>query len=192
MNLSPSNEEILNGIRNSDDSILTFIIRQIFPRVAAYLRKKGARHQEIEDITMIAIEAIYVKTQNEQIILDKANFESYFTRICLNHWYKIIRRKKIHNRVTNEFPKVLNEEVELDHYQIQQERYHLYEAKLHNLGNKCKQLLQWAFQQKMSIQELSKRLQISEGNVRKRKYDCKSKLIKLIKEDPLYPELVGL
>ncbi len=184
-----TNEELLQGIKDSDRAVLSFILTHIFPKVKSFLYKKGTQAEDNEDILMLSLEAIYTKIQNEPIVLANASFESYFTQICLNHWYKIIRRKKIHKRVTNQLPKVLKEEMQLDQYQIQQERFRLYEKKLHDLGDKCKQLLIYVLQLKLSGAEISKRLNISEGNVRKRKFDCKSKLIRLIKKDPLYQEL---
>ena len=51
------------------------------------------------------------------------------------------------------------------------------------LGEKCQKILTWFFD-KVKLAEIARRLDTSEGYIKKRKFVCKEKLIRAIQEDP--------
>ncbi|MBL0110460.1 MAG: sigma-70 family RNA polymerase sigma factor [Saprospiraceae bacterium] len=70
------------------------------------------------------------------------------------------------------------------------ERERLLAQKIELISPECRQMLVWIFENKKTAFEIAQVLGTKEGNVRKKKYDCKQRLFKLIQEDPLYKELI--
>ena len=184
-----SNQELIDGIKNSDHQTLKFIIKRIFPEVHQLLAAKGCGQEEARDITSKALESIFLKLQKEELTLEKASFKTYFSQVCLFQWYKIVRRNKIHEKVTKTFPEVSIENTNLEEDALRYDRYRLFEEKLQEMGEKCRKILIWAFQKNWSIKQIAEKLQIKEGTIRKRKFDCKAKLVKSIRLDKRYDEL---
>jgi DNA-directed RNA polymerase specialized sigma subunit len=64
----------------------------------------------------------------------------------------------------------------------------LYYTHFDALGEKCRQILQWFFD-KTPLKEIAKRLDTSEGYIKKRKFQCKKQLIEAIQSDAKFKEL---
>lgn len=181
---------LLDGIRSGDDQILKQIFRVYKPPIIKLLIRDGAQVTEAEDIFMTGLEAIHEKLQIDNLILDKATFKTYFTRICLYQWSKVRRRKKFSSPVTMDHLEVLDDMEDPGDTLLAVDRINLMHAKLMTMSSECRQILEWYFTGEKSMLDMAGLLEISEGNVRKKKYDCKERLFKLMQNDPLYKELI--
>lgn len=188
-NVLLENITILEGIRTGDEVILKNIFSTYKMLIMNILRKSGAKPQESEDVFITALEAIYEKLQTKELTLDKASFKSYFIKICLFQWNKIKYRKKFLYSVTLENIEVFNENEDLTEELLIADQYKLLRAKLAQITGQCQQILIWFFIDEKSTKEIAMMLNITEGNVRKKKFDCKTRLFKLIQSDSLYKEL---
>jgi DNA-directed RNA polymerase specialized sigma subunit len=72
-------------------------------------------------------------------------------------------------------------------HQVEQRK--LYDEKLGLLGTSCQEVLALFFKQ-VSMKDIAKKLGTSEQYAKKKKFNCKSKLIELIKADAKYGELI--
>lgn len=181
---------LLDGIRSGDDQILKQIFRVYKPPIIKLLIRDGAQVTEAEDIFMTGLEAIHQKLQIDNLILDKATFKTYFTRICLYQWSKVRRRKKFSSSVTMDHLEVLADVEDPEDAFLEIDRMNMMQNKLMTMSTECRQILEWYFSGEKSIQDMARILEISEGNVRKKKFDCKERLFKLMQNDPLYKELI--
>ena len=185
-----ANEDLLKGIRQGDKLVIQRIFKHYQPFIINFLSKRLASKEEAEDIFMIALEAIYEKLRNSQIILDKASFKSYLTQICIFQWNKVLRRKKLHHTVVVDYSERAINDDNLEDQLRNIERERLLAQKIELISPECRQMLVWIFENKKTAFEIAQVLGTKEGNVRKKKYDCKQRLFKLIQEDPLYKELI--
>lgn len=72
----------------------------------------------------------------------------------------------------------------------EEERFRLYRAKFRKLSESCRKVMSLYFQ-KVPMEEIAKLMGFSsEGYAKKRKYQCKEKLIGLIREDRSFNELL--
>lgn len=181
---------LLEGIRVGDRNTLSQIFRDYKKAIMNLLMRDGARMEEAEDIFMIGLEAIHEKLQTAHLYLDKATFKTYFTQVCLYQWSKVRRRKKFSSPVTMDQLEVLRDMGDLEEALMITDRNNLMYSKLTTMSGECRQILEWYFSGEKSIQDMARILEISEGNVRKKKFDCKERLFKLMQNDPLYKELI--
>jgi DNA-directed RNA polymerase specialized sigma subunit len=68
------------------------------------------------------------------------------------------------------------------------EKEALYFKHFRELGESCREILE-AYFNKIPVKEIAEKLKTSESYIKKRKFNCKEKLIKSIQDDPLYLEL---
>ncbi len=184
------NEQILDGIAAGDENVLKSIFRDYKAKIIAFLKKDNATTEEAEDIFMSSLEIIYHSLLEKKLTLDKATFKTYFTPICLFQWGKIKRRKKFTGYVTKARLKVYIDVIDYENEWVEHQRMVLFRTKMSNLSDECSKILGWYLNQEKSLSEMSVLLGISEGALRKRKYDCKERLFKMVQSDPLYHELI--
>ncbi len=184
------NEALLDGIRRGDELVIKHICAQYQHFIINILAQRGARKEEAEDIFMIALEAIHEKLRKSLIILDKGSFKSYLTQICLFQWSKILRRNKHSHVGLIDLVDNINNVVSLEDELLNAERERLLNKKIALISPECRQLIEWIFENKKSALEIAQLLGTTEGNIRKKKYDCKQRLFKMVQSDPLYKELI--
>jgi hypothetical protein len=98
-------------------------------------------------------------------------------------------RKKRNSVVTFSEDWEYTDDTELEAIIQEEERYRLFRAKFRLLSDQCRKLLSLFFQ-KVPMKEIVSRLQMSSiSYAKKRKFQCKEKLIALIRDDQQYQSL---
>ncbi|MBK9928291.1 MAG: sigma-70 family RNA polymerase sigma factor [Saprospiraceae bacterium] len=177
--------DIISGIKKDDSNIIAWVFNHFKNPVQQVLIKYGASPEEAQDHYMDGLEALYINITRKGLVLDKASFSTYLHQVCLHHWFKTLRRKKLHSQVTNEDVGVHSDMTDLLEDINQVARIKLYREKLALLSPECQKVLHAAI-----IGGKLGKMGYTEGFARKKKYECKEKLFKLIKQDPIYSELI--
>lgn len=183
------NEHILEGLRLGDIRVIEHIFTTCKPSVMQLVVRQGGTLADGEDVFMDALEAIYRKLQSGGLSLDRAAFKTYLTQVCLYQWSRKARKLNRRPEVTKAIPGVQTGMEEIYEALADLDRKKIVDGKMQLLAEACRQLLHWFFKEEKSISEVAGLLGITEGNTRKRKYECKEKLFRLVKEDPFYHEL---
>lgn len=183
------NEHILHGIRQGDEVIIKKIFTSCLPSVKSLIARQGGLVADAEDVFMDAMEAIYTQLQSTGLKLERASFKTYLTQVCLFQWSKKKRKKKWETPVTNDELKVQKDTLDLSESLAEVDRIKLFRMKLDLLGMECQNILQWCMEEGRSMKEIAGILNISEVFARKKKFECKQRLFKMVQEDPLYHEL---
>ena len=193
-----NNQSLIEGIARHDRMAIRYLLHEMQPVVLKYLLKKGAGEALAEDIFMDAIEALYreISAKGAEALIMKlqqprdAQLQTYVIRICLNLFYKSLRKNKVQTGVTSaqELEYMEDESVSTYLHQVAQRR--LYEEKLNMLDTSCQEVLAMFFK-KISMREIAKKLGTSEPYAKKKKFNCKSKLIEMIRLDTKYQELIN-
>jgi len=115
---------------------------------------------------------------------------TYFYGICKNLWLTRLRNKN--KIITNEVAFENRKEVSESNQQLMEkdEREHLYNKHFCQLSVGNKNLLSLYFEGK-SVREISTITGFSEGYTRKKKFEAKKQLLRMIERDPAYRELVA-
>lgn len=145
------------------------------------------------DVFQEAIVDIYKKAKAGFTL--SCPMEAFLYMICRNRWLNALTRKK-YNNVTfaddEGYSNLVSEDsfANAEQILISQNRKHLIENKLAELGESCRQLLQYNWGGK-KLEEIADLMKTSYAYIRKKKGDCMGKLIELIKGSPDYKLLIN-
>jgi RNA polymerase sigma factor (sigma-70 family) len=160
--------------------------------VRNYILKHGGSEEDSRDIFQDGIMVVYEQRKNRGLVLT-SDFGTYLYAICRNIWLKQIRDKQkiVYNEMEalrHEIEKkdLKNHFSEIDEISLKESRMRVYQKYFKKMSEECKKLL------KMMAEGLSvKQIQFnfnykSEGFAYKKRSICRSRLIKMIKQDKNY------
>lgn len=181
--------QIIEGIRNHDNHILTVIYKEIFPVVRYYVISNGGSPDDAKDVFQESIIVAYNQISKKSFEL-KTSFEAYLYGISRFVWLKILRNRSIHDRniVKIEEPEVeyLPSESDIEE-DLEMRLFRKYFLKL---GDDCQKVLQM-ISDGISYNDIADKMGYkSEKIVRNKKYKCKEALIKMIKADREYQTIL--
>ncbi|PKV53162.1 RNA polymerase sigma factor (sigma-70 family) [Aquimarina sp. MAR_2010_214] len=178
---------IIAGIIDGDEKILTCFYKENIRYIQGYILRNNGNSEDVEDVFQDALVVLYQKLRSGLLEL-RVPIKTYFYGICKNLWRNRLKKKK--KLIINDEQYGFNERVgeSLIADIENQEREHLYRKHFQKLSTENKKLLYLFFEGK-SMKEISKITGYSEGYARKKKFEAKKKLLKMIEKDPMYSEL---
>lgn len=186
-----SNLDLLNGIQRNDTIVLQYIYKNFYSAINFFIKKNKGDDEDANDIFQEAIIIIYRKLKANDVVLD-CTFETYLYSICRFLWLKQLDKRKIEQdkiKDHQEFQEDLYDEG-LEKIVDLNERYRLYQKHFTNLGKDCQKVLQLYFD-KVPLKNIAQIMGFkSEKYAKKRKFKCKEYLIKSIKQDLEYNEIL--
>ncbi|MEO0896428.1 MAG: sigma-70 family RNA polymerase sigma factor [Bacteroidota bacterium] len=180
-------EAYLLGLRQRDSRVLGQIYTRFFPMLAQHVRQRGGSEDDAKDVFQDTMVVLFRKLQSPDFQLT-SSLGTFLMGVGRKVWLKKVSRRGSH-------PEEALVEVELeDEEKIETEleiteRNRLFRAKLLQLGQDCQKVLRLFFAGIPMAQIAQKMGFASENYAKKRKFQCKQKLTKLIKEDPRFKEL---
>lgn len=185
-----TDQEIIIGIAHSDSRILTAFYERNYTVIEKLIVTNSGNEAEVADVFQDALLLLYQKIKENNLQLT-CSIHTYFYAICKKVWLNKLRRKNkilYHDQLEEVIPQeeAVTEDLEID--MITAEKEALFRKYFLQLGEPCSQLLILVFNEE-NYRTIAQKLGITEGNVRKKKFDCKEKLLKMIRKDPAYREL---
>ncbi len=151
------------------------------------IQTNGGSLDDAKDIFQDALMVVYRQSLRSDFTLTVA-FYTYLYSVCRNLWLKQLRNRSTKGEVEISETMDLIEEG-LQEAVTQNEQYKLYQDNFRKLGDECQKLLR-LFMESRSVKEMMATLEYSsESYTKKRKFQCKEKLISLIKVDSRYRDL---
>lgn len=180
-----SDNNIVQFLRaGNEDAALQLLYTSTLKKVRRMITKKGGTKEEADDIFQDTVITFFEKVKSRQIET-RDDVEGYIITIAKNLWIDSIRRKKRHqqfeeiNRAekreyTNQLSELINKEKETAMTTL-----------FSLLGEKCQQIMTLSFYERMTMKEISKKLEYKNEDVTKAlHYRCKKSLAKLAQENP--------
>ncbi|MDP3913563.1 MAG: sigma-70 family RNA polymerase sigma factor [Bacteroidota bacterium] len=187
-----TNLELLNGILRNDTIVLQFIYKNFYSKINFFIKKNNGDDDDANDIFQEAIIIIYRKLKANELVLD-CTFETYLYSICRFLWLKQLEKRKIEKesiKDNHEFNDELYDD-SLEKVTDLNERYRLYQKHFVNLGKDCQKILQLYFD-KVPLKTIAQMMGFkSEKYAKKRKFSCKEYLIKSVKQDLEYKNILS-
>ena len=180
--------QIIEGIRNRDNQVLTTVYRELFPVVRYYVINNGGNQDDAKDVFQESI-IIAFKQINQNNFELKSGFDSYLYGIARLVWLKILRNRSIHKRNIDKI-----EETEFNYdtpeFLIEEElELRLFRKYFLKLGTECQKVLR-LISDGIPYDKIAEEMRYkSEKIVRNKKYKCKEALIKMIKSDREYKNI---
>ena len=185
--LAPKDELLLKGLLESNPKAVQEIYDLVLPTIIIWIKQNNGSKADARDVFQEALIAVFQKLQNDDLKLT-CTLKSYLKAICKYIWLAKIRNRKNRKEQTLENLEQVEVDEDMEKRIENAERNQLFFKHFDKLDDKCRQILQWYFD-KIPLKEIAKRLDTSEGYIKKRKFQCKEKLIQLIRKDPMYLEL---
>lgn len=187
-----TNLELLNGILRNDTIVLQFIYKNFYSKINFFIKKNNGDDDDANDIFQEAIIIIYRKLKANELALD-CTFETYLYSICRFLWLKQLEKRKIEKesiKDNHEFNDELYDD-SLEKVTDLNDRYRLYQKHFANLGKDCQKILQLYFD-KVPLKTIAQMMGFkSEKYAKKRKFSCKEYLIKSVKQDLEYKNILS-
>jgi len=187
-----SNMDLLNGILRNDTIVLQYIYKNYFSNINFFIKKNNGDDDDANDIFQESIIIIYRKLKANELVLD-CTFDTYLYSICRFLWLKQLEKRKIEKeniKDNHEF----NDEIyddSLEKIADLNERYKLYQKHFALLGKDCQKILQLYFD-KVPLKNIAQIMGFkSEKYAKKRKFYCKEYLIKSVKQDLEYKNILN-
>ena len=182
-----TDEARILGLQKGDRQAVQSIYEDYFPRISAFIHQNSGSEDEARDIFQDALVILYKKVRQPGFLLSSALF-TFFYAICRNLWLKKLRdsdKERVTSEVDQEY---MDENVDEEELQMEAQRQ-LYRKKLREISESCQQLLKLSLAGKRMREIVDLMGMSSEQYARKRKFQCKEQLIRLIREDSSYDSL---
>tara|TARA_Y100001954_G_C15711775_1_gene553413 strand:+ start:295 stop:861 length:567 start_codon:yes stop_codon:yes gene_type:complete len=182
-------EEIIEGIRQNDVVRLDYVYKKFYPQIKFFVTSNSGDEDDAQDIFQEAIVIIFNKLKQNQLQIS-CTFKTYLYSVCRLLWLKQLEKRKIKNELSiekNDYIELTDKTEELGD---RTERFGLYQEYFKKLSEDCRKVLE------MSLEKIPyKKIAVimgykSDKYAKKRKYQCKEKLINSIKSDPKFKELL--
>ena len=185
------NEEFsyIKAIQDGDSAGIKKIYQKFRPRIQHFITSKGGSLQDANDVFQDALVIIHRKVQSENFKLS-SNFYTLLYGVCRNIWGNQLQKKSRTEVTLSEDYKYTYEPGISQLVEKQEETRVFWEA-FKQLGQDCQQLLELFFA-KVKMVDIVEQLGLSSVSyAKKRKFQCKERLVKLVKADNRYIELTN-
>ncbi len=185
-----SDQDYIEGIKNSDNRVCREIYRLIRPKVIKLLLKHGAQESEAEDAFSNSMVALFAKAQKGTLLLkESTKFETFLSAVCLRQLSNLRKKNSRVNPVTNETLAVLKDDAHMEDDLLDASRFRLFVECMKRLDQKCQEVLHAFLVERRSMKEIAVQLSSTEGFAKKKKWSCRNKLVKLIQAHSDYQSL---
>jgi len=180
-------EDYIKGIAEGNKDILKQIYTQFLPRITNFIKSNGGNSDDAKDIFQDAIIIIYEKVNTTNFILS-SKFYTLLYGVCRNLWGNRLQKKSSKEVTIPENIKYKSDQ-DIESAILREEEAMIFRSGFEKLGEDCQKLLQLFFD-KIKMEEIAQFMGFSSVNyAKKRKFQCKEKLIELIKGDRRYKEI---
>lgn len=192
MILKSSHEDIklINGIASGDTVLIQKVYGKYFDSIVNYTLKNSGTVDDAKDIFQDAIMVIYQKLTDPEFKI-QYSLHTYLFTICRNIWLKKLRKKSDQTVSLPPNMVLINKDTFEDELSWR-EKEKLYRIKFKQLGEKCQKVIR-LYLGGTSMQDIAIKMGFSSpGYAKKKKYQCKNQLFKLIQNDPMYSTLTDI
>lgn len=187
--VSFSDETYLMGLRNRDPQVLQAIYQRAFPSLRQHVCTHGGSQEDAEDVFQETMLVLYRKANQPDFVLT-SQFHTFLLGVGRKIWLKKASRRGRRPETRLPAPEAAATP-DWDAEIACQERYQLYREKLAELDEDSQRVLR-LFCEGKSMREIAEIMGYkSEGYAKKRKFQCKQKLMALIRADQRYQEMCG-
>ena len=177
----------IKAIISGDSNGLRQIYEQFLPRIRRLITSNGGSEEDAQDIFQSAILTIYEKAQKENFQLT-SKFYTLLYGICRNLWGNRLQKKSFKEVTLLEDVKYKSEDnIEFDIEKTEEQE--LFWSSFQKLGEDCQKLLRLFFD-KEKMEKIAQLMGYgSVSYAKKRKFQCKEKLVEWVKKDIRFKEL---
>jgi len=181
----------INALISNNEPLLKELYQKCFGKIRHFVTDNNGTEEDAWDILQEAMLSIFFRIKQKPLSLT-CPFDAFIYIVCRNLWIKQLRKKNILRVTTDpEMGYSISGEDDLalaEECKRQEGRRELLAEKMKELGDGCRELLQQNWRG-ARLDEVAANLKISYAYARKKKTECMTKLILLMRQSPLYDQL---
>ncbi len=185
-----TDEEILEGFRNTDSRVLSYVYSTYYKVIEYHVVKNGGRKEYVKDLFQDSLSVAYNKVREENFELT-CTFGTYLFSISKKLWLYELRKQRSKPEILSDTMDQYGEEpVNLDELEtVLTKQRKLFRKHYDNLDDLCKNLI-LLFLKKVPFKEIADQMGFrDEMTAVRRKLKCKDLLMRKILNDPEYKNL---
>jgi len=178
----------IQAIVQGDSIGLRNIYTDYLPRIRKLITNNGGQEEDVQDVFQSAILLIYEKGRKKDFKLT-SSFYTLLYGICRNLWGNRLQKKSFQEVTLSEDIKykVADSNIEADMERIEEQNVFWFAFR--QLGEDCQKLMRLFFD-KEKMERIAQMMGYSSVSyAKKRKFQCKEKLVALVKSDERFREL---
>lgn len=185
-----SSEDISKAIQSgNDDVVLKYLYSDTLPRVRNHIVKNSGSIEEAEDIFQDAVLNIYQMVYNNKIP-HIANIGGFVFQSAKNAWINRAKRESRKTELSDNHEFIDYSEDSLSTI-IDSEKHNALASVFEQVGKVCQELMTLAIYQKLSMEEIARKMGLSNANAAKsQNYRCKQRLAELVEQQPALKALL--
>ncbi|MEP7255834.1 MAG: sigma-70 family RNA polymerase sigma factor [Ferruginibacter sp.] len=180
----------IEALAKNDSVLIEEIYRRYATGIKRMVVKNSGSETDAADLFQEVLIELHRKATTQNFVLT-CPFEAFLHLVCRNRWINELHKRKGHTvTISGDEGFSVNENVAENYEALLtvEKRKNLIEEKLANMGEGCRDLLSLSWSGK-PLQEVAQILNFTYAYVRKKKTECMSKLISLVKEAPGFSAL---
>ncbi len=184
---SYSNEEIIAGIKNSDDQIFRFVYKNCFPDIRKLVMSNNGSEQDVEDLFHDSLLISYNKLTQANLKL-QCHFRTYLYSVARLLWMKELKQRKQNSQEYYD-PDRLAGGIKNSIDKLESAKMKIYETHFKELSKECQKVLYMYFEN-ASMEEICQEMGYKSCQIAKdKKYRCKKSLMTRIANNPEYKKV---
>jgi RNA polymerase sigma factor (sigma-70 family) len=177
-----TDQEIVDSLKNRENHVVAYVAKKYLPMVKYMIREMKAEFAEAEDIFQDALMIIIKKIDKDELKLT-AKFSTYLYAVCKNLLEYHEKKNNVKQKYLIAQGKDLLEDENFSENYDDDYQQKIYQYYFEKLGTSCQDILKMYWLD-LPIKEIANKIGTTEGFIRKKKHDCKKRLIELIISNP--------
>ncbi len=179
--------DFLSDILRGDRRALETMYNNLFPLARKIVADLNGTENDAKDVFQDAVMVVFDKARQPGFSLE-SKFSTFFYGICRNLWLNRLQKKsRSHVAIPDDAKFMADSDADFDW--LRHERLGLLGRAMLKLGEDCRRLMQLHLQKK-SVEEITAAMLFnSEAYTRRRKHQCKERLIGFVKNAPVFHDL---
>lgn len=186
--MNTTDQDFVSMVRSGNPAGLRAIYKEFLPRIARHIMSKGGSYDDAKDVFQDGILVLYEKARQPDFDLT-SGFYTFLFGICRNIWGNRLQ-KKSRTEVTIPEDAKYKSDIDTEELIYQAEESRLFWDSFKKLGDDCRKLMRLFFE-KTKMEDITSIMGYGSINyTKKRKFVCKEQLVRFVKEDERFDELV--
>lgn len=176
--------QILQGILAKDNSTYSYIYDKYGPMILAYVLKNNGSKEDGMEVIQVTLLKIWNSIRNGKYE-DRGKLGQFIYSVAANTWKQELRKKRqLPTQSLGENALTIKDTSQEDLFWkiAQDNKINTIFEGIDRLDDTCKELIQLFHLKKVSLLEIAERKNYPYNNLKKRIFNCRKKLKKIVKE----------
>lgn len=176
---------ILAGLKAKDARIFNHLHQTYGQKIVAYVCRNSGSAEDGQEIAQVVWLRFWMLV-NEDKYVETGKMSAFIWQIVVNAWHEELRRRKKHGTaaIDDSFhdPIAPDDEADIAALIVKDKYLQAMHEALNQMQEPCQSIIRLYHLQKIRLQEVAEQLAYDYNNLRKRIFDCRNKLRRMVEQ----------